>query len=753
MRTLVSLVGLFLLGAASAGDALDSFWKESRDRTLRRIPVGVVPENAFCSLVNLDFEPGQEDLIGEGVFRDVLGRLGPYNCITLTLRCIPDLSDKVTQDHVAAAIGKAHAEGIKVYMDTDVRIARDEFLRRWPEEAQGRLALDIVAPTNGTARFRIVPEFCRDHMCYNARRVYDVYKSRIVDAWAVKVGADGLADPGTLRKVTDSICEGERQCVLSGKVSGLLDDERLVVVGEFTHWSADVFSPHLLSFSRELMLRYKALGADGAMKDEWGFPSTRKRQREFRSFWYSRSFEKAWGQATGGRSMVDDAVLMALPMRGLAQERANAIDTYFRLTYERNVEIEEDFYNANKELWGPDVYVTKHATWNAQGGPSEFFHNGLSWWGAKRDWAQSDEDCDVSNCLGMMRTWGGPCWLNEGYGPDGEHYARTVWRYALCGGRLVYHGIYGGKPLALSARDAKINGQLGILTAGAGIAESRVRLLNLISRAQPVSAAAMVFGHSRLMNWTDAAFADMGRTLTLDLGARGYYVDNFPSTALKAFHVTDDGWLSAGSQRYPVVILHRLSERDVAAWNAAFGMRLKKTVVLAFDCTGVKDSLSLARAEADAVVPHLERLGAVRQTPFGATGLQAGSSNRLPDPDGVLTLLDGTVARIKGMNPDPRGDPIEGVLRVGGEKVCYSARGIFAARTENGELVALAAGGLRSVRGGGLDLSLEHPGDVVLLKSGGEWQGLFQTGRAEDDIPHELKSLSGNWRKLVQPGL
>ena len=733
---------------------LDAFWDSTRGQTLRRIPVDVVPENAFCSLSNLDFEPGQEKLLGDGVFRGVFGKESPYNCITLTLRCIPDLSDKVTEAHAAEAIRAAHAEGIKVYMDTDVRIARDEFLRRWPDEAQGRLALEIVAPTNGTARFRMIPEFCRDHMCYSSRRTYDVFKSRIADAWAVTVGADGLADPATFRKVTDRICEGERQSVLSGKVDGLKSDERLVVVGEFTHWSADVFSPHLIPFARELMARYRALGADGAMKDEWGFPSTRRRQQAFRSFWYSPHFAAAWKRATGGRDMVADAVLMALPTKGREAERTAAIDTYFRLTYERNVEIETDFYEANKELWGPDVYVTKHATWYSQAGVGEYFHNGLSWWGAKRDWAQSDEDCDVSNCLGLMRTWGGPCWMNEGYGPNGEHYARTVWRYALCGGRMVYHGCYGGGARSAGTpAERKIWSQRAILAAGAGTAESRVRLVNLISRAQPVSAAAFVFGHSRLMNWTDPAFEDMGRKLTLGLGAKGYYADNFPSTALRALRVTDDGSLAAGAQRYPLVVLHRLTSADAAAWNAYFGGRLAKTEVLAYDCPPVAGATVLARAEAEPVVKRLEALGAVRQTPFGATGLTRHSRNRLPEPDGTLTLLDGTVVRIKGMSPDPKGDPVEGELTVGGVSVRYAATGLFAARTQGGEVVALAAGGLRTARGGGFDLTLDRPADVALVKRGGRWQGLLQTSDAKASVPATLKALTDDWRILVQPGL
>ena len=748
MKTIVTPLLALWCGAAVAADPLEEFWdKTASGATIRRLPVQVVPENAFVSFGNGDFKPGRERALRDEMFRDVFGKLSPYNCVTLTLRCKPDLSDRILQDRVADVIRQAHADGIQVLMDVDVRIARDEFLRRWPDDAQSYLAFDIVTPTNGVARFRMLPEFCRDHMCYSSRRVYDVFKSRIAKAWAITVDADGTGDPATVRDVTDEISEGECACALSGKVVELRPDERLVVAGVFTQWSADVFSPNLLPFVHELMSRFRSLGADAAMHDEWGFPSTRACMREHRGFWYSKHFAAAWAKATDGGDMLEDAFRMVLPQKGGEAARKRLIDTYFRLTYERNVAIETDFYNENKRLWGPDVYVTKHATWSAHPTVGEFYHDGLSWWGAKRDWAQSDETCDVAHCLGMMRTMGGPVWLNEGYGPDGAHYARAVWRYALAGGRMVYHGVYGGAPLRPEpGESARTIGQTRILKAGTGKAESRVRLLNLVSRAHPVSAAAQVFGHARLMNWTDSAYADYGKDFLHRIGKAGYYVDAYPSTIVPtAFRVTEDGYLAVGAMKYPLVVLHRLSDADRAMWAKLCGNAALKTEVISLE--------SGTEADADRVVARLDALKAVRQTPFGETGLKGGSAcpNRLPDPDGALTLMDGTVARIKGMLPDPAGDPIEGTLVSNGTSVEYAATGVCAVRVENGAVVALAAGALRSVKGPGLELKLDVPTDVVLVKRNGKWRGLVQVPTAETAIPSALAQLTDDWRRLVQP--
>ena len=751
MKKCLLICAVACSAVAFAGDPLEKFWNETAGRTIRRLPVQVVPENAFLSLSNIDFAQDDGTLVRDRIVRDVYGRLSPYNCITLTLRSRPDLSDAVTQARVKEVVDQAHREGMQVLMDIDVRLARDEFLRRWPDDAQGRLAFEVAAPTNGVATFRMVPEFCGDHLTYGARRVYDVYRTRLVDAWAVRVDADGVGDPATLRKVTDRICRAELGCVLSGRVEGLRDDERLVALGEFTHWSADVFSPHLIPFTHELMARYKALGADGAMHDEWGFPSTHARQRAFRSFWHSRHFAAAYAARTG-RDMVEDALLVVQPLKGREAERRAAIDAYFALTFERNVAIETDFYDENKRLWGPDVYVTKHATWCPIPLVSEYFHNGLSWWGAKRDWAQSDEQCEVSHCLGMMRTFGGPCWMNEGYGPDAQHYPRNVWRYALCGGRMVYHGIYGGTTFkGLPAAERRIRSQRDILTCGGAAAESRVRLLNLISRAQPASAAAFVFGHFRLMNRLDPAYQDYGRAFLHALGRQGWQLDSFPSTALSALRVDAEGYVCAGEQRYPVVFLHRLSADDVAGWRRFTGGRTLATRIVAYDSPPVDGAQAEPMPDAATAARLLEQIGAVKQTPFGKTGLMRGSINLLPDPDGTLKLLDGTVARIKGCTPDPTGDPIEGTLSADGTAVEYAARGIFAVRVEKGEAVALAAGALTRVKAPGLELALDRPIDVALVKRNGAWRGLLQVPAAPAEVPAPLRRLTDDWRILIQP--
>lgn len=91
-----------------AADCLSRFWKENDGKTVRRLPVGIAPENVFWSLGTRDFSDGLkafDRLVDEGLSKST------YNCITLTLRCNPELGDAETIAAAKRCIEKAHADG------------------------------------------------------------------------------------------------------------------------------------------------------------------------------------------------------------------------------------------------------------------------------------------------------------------------------------------------------------------------------------------------------------------------------------------------------------------------------------------------------------------------------------------------------------------------------------------------------------------------------------------------------------------
>ena len=738
------------LPIAPSADPLVRFWRDNDGKSVRRLPVDVVPENVFWGFGTRDFPDGLKAfsrMIDESVAKST------YNCVTLTLRCNSELGDKETLLAAQAVNEKAHAAGIKVYMDTDPRIARREFFARWPNDMQGVAVVVTAAPTNGVAAFTYTFKDATDHMTGGARNSYRPVKARVADSFAVRRRADGAFDFSTRRSVdvTSEIAVRSRRdatgggymdrgdAVVSGKAADLAADETLVVTLESDYFSADLFSPHIIPFARELMARYKALGADGGMRDEWGFipdhaPSLRK-------FWWSPNFEAAY-RAACGRSLMDDFPLMAFGAKGDAA-RAAAIGTFMKLVLARNVEIERDFYETDKRLFGAGVYVAKHPTWHSAVCPQEYFHNGLDWWQAPRDWAQGDENAPIYALNAMAKKFGGPVWLNEGYTATPERNVFRVWTYAMCGGRQVYHGLYSGNPKEMKKyidmpwEERRVRTATDLLAPGNVTAQTRVRLPNLITRAQVDSPVAYVFGHERLVDWSGDGWNDHGQGKILKLMSQGWWCDACPASecSLGTFTVDGQGYLRVGQQRYLAVMLHNLSAGEKGAFDAVVKGHALKTRIFGGD-------------EDKAVADYLQQAGAVRQ-PLVKGGTKAG--HVYPEPDGTLRLIDGTAIRIRADWDHPCGLPIAETVESNGVKVELEAEGLAAVRAENGQVTALAAGGLQRVAGPGLALALERPEDVVLLKVDGEWHGIWQTADADGPIPAPFAALTSHWIRLILP--
>lgn len=732
--------------AACEADLLHGFMRSNAGRTVRRLPVSILPENVFLSFSSRDFAEGMTTF--DRMLDEVISK-STYNCITLTLRCNPELGDEETMKAAKRVFDKARAEGVKTYMDTDPRIARREFFKEYPSDRQSVVVVSAEEAKDGKASYRIVFPSRDDHMSWGSKSPYRPLGGRVMKALAVRRDAKGNFLFSSARRVETAadvkLREWKRpekpkpgeaytdysEVIVEGAVSGLADGETLVVAAAAEYYSIDVFSPALLAFQYRLMERYKALGADGGMRDEWGFIPIHR--PDLKTFWWSPHFESVY-RAETGRPLADDFAVMAFGAKG-DPARSKAIGSYMKCIFERNVEIENAFYRDDKEIFGDDVYVVKHTTWIADICPGEYFHNGLDWWAAKRDWAQSDELMPFYAVNAMAKKFGGSVWLNEGYTSTPEQNVYRVWTYALLGGRQVFHGLYPANSYAkLPWPESRIRRATDLLAEGNVTAQSRVRLLNLVTRSHPDVRAAWIFSHEGLVDWSGAGWNDHGRKEIAKCLERGRWVDAYPASEIApgTFRIDESGYLAVGDQRYTAVVLHRLRPSEKAAFDALVKAGCKTKI--------------MTDANADALCAFLESSGAPLQSPVKKS-TKAGTL--YPEPDGTLRLIDGTLVRIRADWENPCGLPIEETLAARGGSVKVSARGVAAVRFENSEVVAFAAGALRKVEGPGLRVSLDEPEDIALLKIGGKWYGVWQTSSREKPLPAALRGLCDNWVRLL----
>ena len=80
----------------------------------------------------------QEEFEGEGYkrFIDLHEKYSPFELLSTSLRYPGDLTDPKVHDQIKAASLYARSKGIGLVMDLDIRLARDSFKEKYPDELQ-----------------------------------------------------------------------------------------------------------------------------------------------------------------------------------------------------------------------------------------------------------------------------------------------------------------------------------------------------------------------------------------------------------------------------------------------------------------------------------------------------------------------------------------------------------------------------------------------------------------------------------------
>jgi hypothetical protein len=735
-------------------------WVPARgdDTASIRLPRDVPPVIGFWFWHPAEFEPE-----GYKRFVDTIRRHSNYNVVT-AMMMMPkkEVADADVHGQFKAGIAYARQQGLDVAMSLDVRQARAAFQKAYPDELQEMLRLrEVELRDAGEATLTIRSDRPHDHYT-TVTTHYVPLAGRLVRVYRYRRGPEGI-EPGTLEEITGQ-CRIERADAGAVTVAIPCDQDTAGytagVLAAFTHFTPDVFAPHLLPFQRELIQRYADTEMAGACKDEWGFPPCYDGCPAKNDFWYSRAYAAAYAQASGGRDLVADCLLMHLGQPGREAERQAAINHYLKLSYQRNGEIENDFYRATKETFGPQAIVATHPTWFPYPGTREFKKNGLHWWIATRDLAQTDEVTPFCVRTSLAKKWNSALWYNMYYASGVAAYEKDIWTHALGGGRLNF--------LAVPVKENKEMSVTHLLGGELMRGDARIRLLNFISKTPLDCPVAVIFGHACAMNWAGPAYDDVGIGVTDRLWAAGYPADLIPSSEIEngSLKNADDGTIQYGPQRYAAAVLYHPEFENPA--TAAFFQRAaagKTALVRVGDWTkdfegrpfdgaaALPDSTAAlpdAESCATAVIRDLRTAGIAVQTLN--TELLAGfhRQSMAPGAHGRSRLVDGTQIVISGVKR-ASGDPIQTVLDVKGHKVEVDAIGIAAVRlTDEGAFAALAAGGLKRFRTADVTIELPERADLALWRDEqGRLQGVLQDWNGP--VPSVLAELTADWLRLAVP--
>lgn len=731
--------------------------QQTEQETSIRLPDHVMPVLGCWFWRGTEFEPdGYMDFIDKAVIHS------PYDVLVQSTRAYEKevSQDKVFQQLKLAA-EYAREKGIRMTVDLDIRLARRAFEAEYPDEMQEMLILEeVLLSMDDPVDVMVHSHDLVDHYTGNTTN-YIPLSGTLLRVYAYNRGQGGV-DPTSLMEITGScvVLTASKDSVgVSIPSTHSSGRQYACVMVSFRHLAADVFAPHFLSFQREIIHRYADMPVVGISKDEWGFPPCFKNTTN--EFWYSEHRSLAYSKRTGGRDLLKDCLLMSFGIEGEDRERRMAINHFRQMSLLRNAAIENDFYLTAKEVFGPDALVLVHPTWYPYPDFREYKKNGLDWWMATRDWAQTDELTPFGVRTSLAKKWGSPVWYNMYYADNLADYERSVWTHALGGGRINYHSVYPDRGI-YQDRD------LELLKGDLMRAESRIRLLNYISKSPLDCQVAVIFGHARTMNWDGPLYDDVGMGLVDSLWRLGYPADLIPSSEIqhKQLTIDDEGWIKYGPQRYATVVLYHPEYEApqtaeffnkavdgstcmfrIGDWTQDFNAR-------DFDGNASLPPSMVVMDNIDSLIPEVLKVlktnGVEPVTPaimLTETNFPKSSS---PPPSGFSRLTDGTLIQIAGRDK-VSGDPIHSIHEINGHKVSIDAIGVAAVRLDkNGNVEAMAAGGLESFNGPGLKLKLDVRLDLALwINDKGKWEGVIQGW--EEDIPSALLNITMDWSRLAIP--
>lgn len=751
---------VLLLGAAACNNGND----KSRDR-VRSVQIKLMHQDS--NLIKTSWPSvgcwfwSKEEFEGEGYkkFIDLHAAYSPFKLLTTSLRYPGDLTDPQVHRRIKKASLYAKSKGMDIVMDLDVRLARDSFKAKYPDELQQLVLLKEFSLKGDNPSIGIKGHDLNDHYTYG-RTPYGVESVKLLRLYSYNK-QDGLIQSGSIKDIsnlaTTSATRDSIHITLRAANEALSTTACALVA--VTLNTPDVFAPHLLSYQRAILQRYADASLAGACKDEWGFPGRFTTPTD--ELWYSAHMAKIYNQQRSGRDLLSDLLLMSKGETGKQAQRTAAINHYMEMNTQRNGAIETDYYYAIKEILGKEAMSATHPTWFPYPDNREIFKNGLSWWTSKRDLTQTDEATPFSVRTALAKKMYSPLWFNMYYDKAIEPYYKDIWRAALAGGRLNYHPLW---PIPVEQLTTSL------LKDSVMLAESRVSLLNYIAEAPPDCKVAVVFGHPAAQHWANKeTFADVGLKIANALWQMGHYTDLIPSSEITngALKINGNGKVQYGPQEYEVVVFYH-PEYDKASvatffknaantgktnlfrvgnWTTDFDGKPFAGNKVMGSSIKQEDTLSVVSAVAKA----LQAKNIAVQTEGEQHTVAGFPVSVMPKAAGQLRLIDGTHIFVSGEN-HALGDLIFRKLDIAGQQLDVDAIGVVGIRlNKQGDVEALACGGLKSLKVGSFSLNLAERADIALIKEDEKWKGIIHCNN--NAVPDALLALTADWQIVNLPAI
>ena len=513
-------------------------------------------------------------------------------------------------DAFRQAIGLLHEAGRKAIIECCIRGEGESFCEAYPGEPAWLVTVrEAAADAQGVLRVphEQVWHYWRHAGDRGEHRVFALYRLKKTGEYSYSAleKLEGFSSKAVL---TDSGCILEITC------PGVRDGECLAAVVGFPQPIPDLAHPALPDYFRKMARHAASLGADGLFSDEWGYsvildiktpnPYDDK-ELSIRHLSYSVCMEQRYA-AMFGESLHDR--LLDLFYEG-SPDRRSLIDRYIRLLRLICTENEEQMYAITKQELGPDAFWGVHPTWwgSRDEQNMEFFKNGMYWWDARRDYAQTDESVLLCIRTALAHRFSSKVWYNMWYSlgtRDIRTYYPESWQNLRFGGRTHYLGYEcPNEAVVLDLRPA------GLLESIEKM-DRRIRLFDGVG-VQPDCRLLLLFGFEAVSNWDAVGMVPpwgpvnprlMKLLQTADEIFDQTLCDLVPSYAVEngSLYINGSGKAQYGNQEYDAVIA--LYPQDMSPEARSFLKKLDPTKKILCGAPG-------ETMEAAAVLPDIPAAG------------------------------------------------------------------------------------------------------------------------------------------------
>jgi hypothetical protein len=162
------------------------------------------------------------------------------------------------------------------------------------------------------------------------------------------------------------------------------------------HRYPDMFSRYMIDPFVNAMLGYRNIGFNGAALDEFGYMALHKTQGDLFRGRFCLKVMAVFCKERIGLDLIRTLFDMRYSPHGVPRVHVRAINNYFDLLRQGPLRVEQKFFQATAEIFGPHAFHGIHNTFHNHLDNDAIWTICINWWNVPRDYGQIGESTPMT---------------------------------------------------------------------------------------------------------------------------------------------------------------------------------------------------------------------------------------------------------------------------------------------------------------------------------------------------------------------